>query len=130
MPRFILDPLERVFERAWVQTPKEVPSKMVDYGRFNLCVITIALGTPDAAVFRQRIADGDFDGARRRIRLTEHDIFWHSIITNSPEWMENEAIDEFGNRVCKEPTGLFGGVQPYWSYDGDHVADPEPLSFS
>src|SRR5690606_33908238 len=32
VPSFILDPLERVFERAWVQTPQEFPSKMVDYG--------------------------------------------------------------------------------------------------
>lgn len=128
VPSFVLDPLQRVFDRAWVQTPKATPSKMVDYGQFNLCAITIALGTPDAAELRQRIAAGDFDGPQRRIRLTEPDIFWHSIITNSPEWMENEAIDEYGNRVCKEST-LLDGVQPYWTHDGNYVTDPEPQSF-
>ncbi len=129
VPSFILEPLERVFERAWIQTPLDVPDKVLDIGRFNFCIITIALGTPDAAELRQRIADGDFDGPRRRIRLTESDLFWHSV-TSGSQWMENEAIDEFGNRVCKEPTKVLRGVQPYWTYDGEYVTDVEPASFS
>ena len=64
VPAFILETLEGLFETAWdlrpLTGPRDVGMMMWQH---HLTRITIGLRTPDAAEFREQIADGEFDGA-------------------------------------------------------------------
>lgn len=120
VPGFITDALEPRFESAWSTAPIDLSrgvfsrEQRVFNAHMQACLVTAALGTPDAAQLRQKIAEGDFDGPRGVVRYGEH--FIHHTIKPHPD-------------AVPDKSGLpRGSAAPYWTFDGEYVDDVKPIT--